>query len=135
LRKSFSLFYTLVFLIIMSVVGLMIIRFSTYSSKHTVRSFMDTKADLISRSATEYAILALQGHDYKNGRLHSITINYPDFTARVRFHYFATNCVSGAECSNISTADTNMSVLIYVTVVSKNPIFNVRKVRVTLQNP
>jgi Flp pilus assembly protein TadG len=136
LKKGFSLFYTLVFLIIMATVGLMIMQFSAYSTKHTARSFMDTRADLVLRSATEYAIMALQAHDYKKyGKINEINMTYPGFIVHTRFHYFATDCTSGKTCSQITTPDTNMSVLIYVTVISKNPNFHIRKVRVTLQNP
>ena len=112
----------------------MIMMFSAYSVKHTTRSFMDTKAELVLRSATEFAIMALQGHDYKKGRINEINMTYPGFKVHTRFHYFVTNC-SLSDCSKISTKDTNMSVLIYVSVKSINPAFHIRKVRVTLQNP
>ncbi len=136
LRKSFSLIYTLIFLVVIALVGMMIMEFSAYSTRHTTRSFLDTKAELILRSATEYAIMALQGHDYSNGRINEINMTYPGFIVHTKFHYFTTNCNSGAkDCSLISTQETNMSVLVYVTVETKNPAFHIRKVRITLQNP
>jgi predicted DNA binding protein len=99
---------------------------------------MDTRAELMLRSATEYAILALQGHDFSGGCLNSLDINDSDnlFNVKVNYHYFLTNCnPDECNCSTITTADTNGSVLIYVTVTSKNPNFHIRKVRFTLQNP
>ena len=137
MKKAFSLWYALVFLIVMAIVGTMIMQFSAYSTKHTARSFLDTKAELLLRSATEYAIMAMQARDYKNnGRLEKITINYPGFVAKIRFHYFCTDCNSTSkECSRIQTKETNMSALIYVSVESSNPAFHIRKTRITLQNP
>jgi len=96
---------------------------------------MDVRANLVLRSATEYALLALQGHNFSNGRINSIHIDYPLFEANVKFHYFLTDCSGDENCTSISTADTNGSVLVYVEVVSKNPNNYVRKYRVTLQNP
>ena len=111
-------------------------KFSASSAKHASTSIMDIRADLALRSATEYAILALQGHDYKNGRINEINLSYPFFNANIKFHYFLTNCpVNDENCSLISTQDTNGTVLVYVTVTSKLPQFHIRKVKITLQNP
>jgi hypothetical protein len=127
----------------MAVIGMMILKFSSASNVHTTRSFMDTRADLMLRSATEYGILALQGHDFNATYkcLNEINLTSPLFYAHIKYHYFVTDCTSntavwsGCECSDAQTADTNGTVLIYVTVTSKNPNFHVRKVRFTLQNP
>jgi len=136
LKKGFSLLFTLIFVMIMAVVGVMILEFSTSSVKHTARSFMDTKAELALRAATEYAIMALQGHDYTHGRINKINLHFPEFDAEVRFHYFTPKCANTDKyCTYEDTNDTNMTSLIYVTVESKNKSFKVRKVRVTLQNP
>lgn len=120
----------------MSVIGIMILKFSSASTTHTSRSFMDTRAELMLRSATEYAILALQGHDFNSTCLNKINLDDELFDINITYHYFFTNCPSGCNyCSNIVTEDTNGSVLVYVTVSSKNPNFHIRKVRFTLQNP
>jgi len=94
------------------------------------------------KSATEYAILALQGHSVSasNRCLDKIETGDDFFDVNITFHYFIDgNCSSaqwqGCHCSEISTPDTNGSVLIYVTVASKNQDFHIRKVRFTLQNP
>ncbi|MEO1928724.1 MAG: hypothetical protein ABGX26_08570 [Nautiliaceae bacterium] len=142
MRKSFSLLVSIVFMVIMSVIGYLILQFSAATVSNTSRSFVSTRADLMLRSATEYAILALQGHDFSDGCLNSINYTGGDnfFDVNITYHYFTTDdCSSskwsGCKCSHISTKDTNGSVLIYVTVTSKNSNFHIRKVRVTLQNP
>jgi len=139
LKKGFSLIMTLAFVVIMSVIGILVSKFSLTASYHTARSFMDTRAELMLRSATEYGILALQGHKFDNKCLNSVEFKDSDnlFNIKIKYHYFVTNCsspvFSGCECSTIQTADTNGSVLIYVTVSNDN--FHVRKVKFTLQNP
>ncbi|MEO1958459.1 MAG: hypothetical protein ABGX23_02800 [Nautiliaceae bacterium] len=135
MKRGMALFMTIIFLLVMALVGSMIISFTSYASKHAARSYLDTQADLALRSATEYAILALQGHDFSQGKLNEIKISYPAFDADVKFHYFCKGCTSDENVSLIDTGDTNMSVLVYAVVKSKNPDFHIRKVRVTLQNP
>ena len=136
MKKGFSLLLSIIFMVIMAFIGLMIMQFNASSSKHATESFLDTKANLALRSATEYAILAIQGHNFDNGVLHSINISYPLFDANVTIYYFLTNCPTGDnKCSKIETNDTNGSVLIYTTVTSKNSNFHIRKVKMTLQNP
>jgi len=142
LKKGFGLLITIVFVVVLSVIGTMILKFASVSALHTTRSFMDTRAELMLKSATEYAILAMHGHDYKNGCLNTVKINDSEnmFDINVTYHYFVTDCTTnpawnGCKCSDITTKDTNGSVLIYVTVKSKNANFHIRKVRFTLQNP
>ena len=136
MRKGFSLLLSIIFMVVMAFIGIMIMKFSASSAKHASNSMMDIRANLALRSATEYAILALQGHDFKNGLIKDINLSYPFFNANIKYHYFLTNCPSNSEdCSKIYTQDTNGSVLVYVTVTSKLPQFHIRKVKITLQNP
>jgi len=135
LKKGFSLLLSIIFLVVMAFIGIMVMRFSASTSHHVRESYLDTKADLVLRSATEYALLALQGHHFQtNKRLDHIHIDYPLFNADIRFHYFLTNC-SDENCTKVSTADTNGSVIVYVEITSKNPNYHIRKFRATLQNP
>jgi len=134
LKKGFSLLLSIIFLVVMAFIGIMVMSFSASTSHHVRELYLDTKADLALRSATEYAILALQGHNFNNGLINHIHIDYPLFNADIKFHYFLINC-SDENCTAISTADTNGSVIVYVEVTSKNPDFHIRKFRVTLQNP
>ena len=140
MRKSFSMLITIVFIVVMSVIGYMIIKFSSSSTSHVSRSFMDTRAELMLKSATEYAILALQGHNFNSTCLNKINMDDNLFDINVTYHYFTTDecnssVFSHCKCSHIQTPDTNGSVLVYVTVTSKNPNFYIRKTRFTLQNP
>ena len=125
---------SILFLVAMAIIGVMVMEFSSFNATKVGSAYLDTRASLVLRSATEYAILSLQGHNFNNGLLKEINLTYPLFNANIKFHYFLVGCNSN-DCSNIKTKDTNASVLIYVTVTSKNPSFHIRKVRFTLQNP
>ena len=137
MKKGFSLLLSIIFLMVMAFVGIMVMSFSASTSYHVRESYLDTKAELVLKSATEYAILALQGHHFQtNKRLKHIHIDYPLFNADIKFHYFLTNCpLNDNNCTQISTADTNGSVIVYVEITSKNLKYHIRKFRSTLQNP
>jgi len=136
LRKSFAMLIAIAFIVVMSIVGYMILQFNSSTNLRVTRSFVNTKAELMLRSATEYAILALHGHNFTNGCLNDVNLSDDFFNIHIQYHYFLTNCnPTLCRCSLIQTADTNGSVLVYVTLTSKNPNFHIRKVRFTLQNP
>ncbi len=136
MKKGFALLLSIIFVVVMAFIGVMVMQFASSSSHHSAESYLDTKASLALRSATEYGIMALQGHNFnKKGLVKEINLTYPIFNAVVKFHYFLTDCPAvDKNCTQIQTKDTNGSVLMYVTVTSKNSNFKLRKVRVTLQN-
>lgn len=136
MRRGFSLLLSIIFILVMAFIGAMVMNFSASSAKQVSAAMMDVRANLALRSATEYAILALQGHHSSN-RLNEINLTYPFFNANVKFHYFLTGCDDSNDlnCSKIDTQDTNSTVLVYVTVTSRLPKFYIRKVKMTLQNP
>jgi uncharacterized protein YpmB len=74
LKKSFSLLITLLFVIFVAVIGVMSLEFAASANRHTSNVALDTRAELLSRAATEYALLAMQGHDYKTNCLRYINI-------------------------------------------------------------
>jgi hypothetical protein len=89
------------------------------------------------KSATEFGILALHGHDFSKNCLKNVNLSDKLFDVNITYTYFSTDCTkfNGCRCRPILTEDTNGAVLIYVTLTSKNPYFKIRKVRFTLQNP
>ncbi len=142
MKKSFSLFIAIAFIVILSFIGYMTIRFSASSTSNTSRNFLDLRSELLLRSSTEAAILALQGHEINSSTKCLNRIDFKDtfFDVNITYHYFLKgDCKSDifkdCKCSQIDTADTNGSVLVYVEVKSRNKNWHIRKVRFTLQNP
>jgi len=79
--------------------------------------------------------MALESRDFDNdGCINKIDINSTLFDVNMTFHYFLKSCPSDCNCSNITTQDSNGSVMINTYVTSKiNP--QVRYFRQTIQKP
>ena len=134
MRRGFSMVFAILFLVVLAVIGTMSLEFAGAATKNTTLSFMNTKADIYLKSGTEFAVMAIQGHDYSQNCLSHVNMQTPDgFDVNITLHYFMTDCGSCKECSVAETKDTNGSVLVYTTVSSS--YFGIRKVRATLQNP
>ncbi|MEO1942534.1 MAG: hypothetical protein ABGW77_06575 [Campylobacterales bacterium] len=137
-RKGFSLMLVLLFVIVMAVIGALALEFIGIGTKHTVQSFIDLRSKLMTRAGTEFAIMAIEAHDFSQSCLKQVNLDDPGFDINITFHYFMTDCgVCGDNfCTPIETNETNGTVLIYTQVVPKIPdLFRVRTFRVTLQNP
>jgi hypothetical protein len=121
----------------MAVVGYLILSMNSSTTRNVTRDFINTRANLMMKSATEYAILALHGHDFSKKCLKGVNLKDGFFDVNITYTYFSTDCskFSGCRCKNIQTADTNGAVLVYVELKSRNPNFKIRKMRFTLQNP
>lgn len=98
---------------------------STQSTKQTADIYIKNQAELLLRSGTEYALLAMSGHDYKNdGCLNQVNMTYNNmFDINVSIMYIG-NGLSGTNCtqlgSDITTPDSNRTVIID-TIVSTKP--------------
>lgn len=145
MRRGFSLITALIFLILIATISALSISLSTQSVKVTSDIFLKSQAELLSKSATEYAILAMSGHDYTANCLESINMRYPENTnytheANVTITYIGNNltCNANAILSNaLDTNDSNRTVIID-TVVSTNPAISTEPIRIhrrTIQKP
>ena len=129
MRSGFSLLMALLFLVLIATISALSISLSTQSVKQTSDIHFKNQAELLLRSGTEFALLAMSGHDYVNdGCLSSINIMYPDATANhthdinISIMYIGNGF--GATCTqlgtNIVTNESNRTVIID-TFVSTNP--------------
>lgn len=99
------------------------------TSARTKDNYLHEQALLLTSSATEYAILALSGHDtVGDGCINNINAQYPAagaaamFDINITMHYVGYNSIAG--CNNyiddIDTHETNGTILMDVSVNS-NP--------------
>gem|GEM_PF-2960796 len=138
MRNGSALLLVLAFVIIMAVIGAIALSFSGTASQHTRSAFMDVRAKLMARAGTEFALMAIEAHDFTDSCLKQVNLDTPAFDINMTFHYFMTNCGKcGSEfCSQIQTSETNGSVLIYTSVTPKlHDLFQVRTFRISIQNP
>ena len=63
-KKGILLLYALGFLFVISLLGFFILSYQNKTNNEIVYNVESSKNKLIGRSATEYAIMALQAHDF-----------------------------------------------------------------------
>jgi len=125
MRSGFSLLTALIFLILIATISALSISLSTKAVKQTSDLFLKNQAELLVRSGTEFAMLAMSGHDYSANCLNSINIQYPDNTVNhthdinITISYIGSGLPAGCISldNNISTPESNRTVIID-TVVS-----------------
>ena len=134
MKKSFAMLFAIAFVVVLGTIAGLMMFFSTTTLKETEDNYMSLQSQLYARSATEFAIQALESRDYKNdGCINKIDINTSLYDINMTFHYFLTTCPSDCNCSVITTKESNGTVMINTYVKSK--VDKVRFFRQTLQKP
>jgi len=134
LKKSFAMLMAIIFIVILGSIGTLMMYFSSLNLKQTSDNYITLQGELYAKSATEFAIQALESRDFRNdGCINKIDINTTLYEVNMTFHYFLTNCPSDCNCSNIVTKESNGTVMINTYVKSK--VDNIRFFRQTLQKP
>lgn len=129
MRKGFSLLTALIFLVLIATISALSISLSTKAAKSTTDLYLKNQAELLVRSGTEFAMLAMSGHDYNTTCLNTLNITYPDNNATTYTHeinvtisYIGSGLPAGCISldNNIFTPESNRTAIID-TVVSTNP--------------
>ncbi|HIP44515.1 MAG TPA: type II secretion system protein [Sulfurospirillum arcachonense] len=77
MRKGFSLLTAIVFLVLVATISVLALTLSTQSAKQTTDIFLKAQAELLLRSGTEFAMLAMSGADYNATKcLNNVNISY-----------------------------------------------------------
>lgn len=78
MKKGFSLLTAILFIVVVSVLGALALSFSTQTNKQTTDTYLQSQAEILLRSATEFGVLAMSAHQINaaNGCLNTININY-----------------------------------------------------------
>jgi len=135
LKKSFAMLFAIIFIVVLGTVGGLMLYLSAQNTQSTADDYLNVQVRLEAKSATEFAIMALESRDFKNdGCINKTDINSTLFDVNVTFHYFLTECPSDCNCSVITTQDSNGSVMINTYVTSKVDS-RVRFFRQTIQKP
>lgn len=145
-RSAFSLITAIVFIVLVATLGALSLSFSTQSAKQTSDIYLKAQADLLARSAAEFALLAISGHkiDTSNGCLNQINTTYqtddnPLFDINITIQYLGNGLFGDCNIldNNVTYNDSNLTVLLDIFVTSKNNITTepIRVHRRTLQKP
>lgn len=126
MRRGFGLITAIVIMITVATLMTLMLGLSSTSVKTTLDIYLKEQAELLSRSATEYALLAISGHDNSVDCIENINIAYPETNptheANVTIWYIGNGIP--ATClnilaNNIDTNESNLTVIID-TIVSVN---------------
>jgi len=144
MRKGFSLITAIIILVIMSTLMVLMLSLSSQTVKQTEDIYLKEQAQLLARSATEYALLAISGHERTaNSKcVENIKMKYPatnpQYNIKVSIYYIGKNmpCDPTYELDdNISTSDSNGTVIIDTLVTTNLSDEPIRYHRRTIQKP
>ncbi len=124
MRKGFGLMVAILIMMTVSMLMTMMLSYSTSSAKSTVDLYLKEQAQLLGRSATEYALLAISGHENSTSCVEGINMLYPQTVnptheINVTIWYIGnglpTTC-NNIIHNNISTVESNLTAIIDVVV-------------------
>lgn len=138
----------IIFMVLVATLGTLALSLSSTTTKQTSDLYLREQAELLVQSATEYALLAISGHDFSANCLNTIHATYPSagadklFDINISLYYIGNGLPVGcqtltANLNNIDTNESNLTVMIDTIVsaadgISAEPI---RLHRRTIQKP
>jgi hypothetical protein len=136
-RSGFAMIMAIMLLVIISTIMAVSISMSTTTTAKTTNEYLHEQAMLLTSSATEYAVLAISGHDRigHNNCINSINAVYPSalnpmFDVNITMQYVGfggigvnvDDCIDYPGLGSIATSETNGTVLMDVTVTSSDAL-------------
>jgi type II secretory pathway component PulK len=125
-RSGFAMIMAIFFMIIIATLLTYMLSMTTETANRTTNTYVNEQAQLLAKSATEYAVLRVSGVTRSNTNcVNSFNAQYPNSTApifdiNVSIQYFGFG--NFAACNNIvntiSTSESNGTMLIDVYVTS-----------------
>lgn len=147
MKKGFSLIAAIFFIILISTIALTSLSIATMSAREAPNILLNQQAELLARSATEYAIMNIQQNDYNKScpdSVKEINLNYPSkspiFNVKVQIYYLNSALDCGKKNvigSTALTGDDKFASIIDVRVASVGNIGSapIKFSRRTLQIP
>jgi len=140
MRKGFSLLTAIVFLVLVASISVLALMLSAQSAKQTTDIFLKTQAELLAKSSTEYALLAMSGHSYSTGCLNNINLTHNNlFDINITINYIGNGLPVGCNIldNTLVTGDSNRTVIIDTIVSTKSDLIpeQIRIHKRTIQKP
>ena len=87
MKRGFTLITAIIFIVLIATIAALSLSFSTFSTKQTSDLYLREQAELLLQSGTEFALLAISGHDIvaNNNCINTITAQYPQAGANALF--------------------------------------------------
>ena len=109
MRKGFGLITAIIIMVTVSVLMTLMISLSSSSVKQTTDLYFKEQTELLARSAVEYGLLAISGHDNNTSCVENINITYLGaYEANLTIYYIYDNTHAATICNNrlITVADS-----------------------------
>ena len=145
MRRGFTLLSAIFLMVLVATLMVVAFSLSAQTKKQTGDIYMREQAYLLGRSATEFALLAISGHDNKNDCINQINLQFPQdqpiYDVNMSLYYIGNNmpgsCQTLPTGTGIATQESNGTVLIDTIVTYMDPATNerVRFHRRTIQKP
>ncbi|WP_456383644.1 type II secretion system protein [Hydrogenimonas sp.] len=144
MRRGFTLLSAIFLMVLIATLMVLSYSLSSQTRKQTGDIFMQEQAQLLARSATEFALLAISGHENNTSCIERINMRYPRrepiYDINMSIYYIGNGlpCNAGHTLANtIATRESNGTVLIDTFVSYKDTENNetVRFHRRTIQKP
>jgi len=110
-RNGFAMIMAIFFMIVIATLLSYMLASTTETAKRTTNVYVNEQAQLMAKSAVEYAILAVSGHDRTPGCINRINMQYPAtnplFDLRVDIQYFGFGTIGGWGCNTLIPGATD----------------------------
>ncbi len=138
-RKGFSLLLAIIVMITIATLMALMISATSTTVKQTSDIYVSEQTKLLAKSATELALLAISGHNNNNNCIENINFTYQTYYDVNMSLYYIGNSLpcnpSHLLDNNISTSESNGTVIIDTYVTFKGSSEPIRYHRRTIQKP
>lgn len=144
-RKGIALYTAIAFLLIVATLMAIMVSMTSLTSKRGADIYFEEQAQLLAKSATEHALLAISGHENNVSCINHINSTYLGaYDINTTIRYFGLGSVGGtcsgsnAIANTIETPESNATIIIdvYVTIpTAQTGSEPVRFHRRTMQKP
>lgn len=139
MKRGFSLIMAIVFIVVIITIGMLSFTLSNTSVKQTTEQYLSEQAEALAMSASEYAIYAIQKHDFSQNYLNNVNLKSGVLSAHVSIKYINTKSKTEDSKTDFTDKDNKIRAVILTTIVESNPDIikdqNIRYVRITTQKP
>jgi hypothetical protein len=142
MRSGFGLITAIIIMVLTATIGMMILSVASMTSKKATDDHFRLQAELLAKSATEFALLRISGFDRGGGNcLQNIDITAAPYDINVTVWYMFSDA-SLVNCNNVlatnAEADANGTAIVDVVVSTQSNLGLTEQVTVhrrTLQKP
>ncbi|WP_201333515.1 hypothetical protein [Nitratiruptor sp. YY09-18] len=115
MRRAISMLTAIIFIMLVGVILALTISSLTSATKNTTDTYFIEQEEALAKSATEYAILAAQGHNFATSCLNNINISFQNtYDINITIYYIGNGLPANCNifANNIVTNESNGTAII-----------------------